>query len=213
MKQHAFYFDANACSGCKTCQIACKDKNDLPLGMAWRRVYEVSGGDWEKSGEAWKNNIFAYNVSLACNHCEKPICMESCPTKAIFKREDGIVLIDETRCMGCRYCEWVCPYGAPQFDHQRGLMTKCNLCFDYVDEGKNPSCVDSCPMRAMDFGEFDDLVEKYGSSEAIYPLPNRHHTEPSFVVNPHRSAGKIEIEKPDVVNLEEVRININDSKT
>jgi anaerobic dimethyl sulfoxide reductase subunit B (iron-sulfur subunit) len=207
MNRLAFYFDADACSGCKTCQIACKDKNDLSLGIVWRRVYEVTGGDWEKQGSAWKNNIFAYNVSLACNHCEKPVCKDSCPTKAISKREDGIVWIDDSKCMGCRYCEWVCPYGAPQFNPEIGLMTKCNMCFDYVDEGKNPSCVDACPMRAMDFGEFDVLVKKYGDEKSVFPLPNRQHTEPSLVVKPHRSCDELMLEKPAVVNLEEVRFD------
>lgn len=198
----AFYFDANACSGCKTCQIACVDKNDLPLGVLWRRVYEVTGGDWKRQGAAWTHNLYAYNVSLACNHCEEPVCLKSCPAKAIVKREDGIVLIDHKKCMGCRYCEWVCPYGSPQFNAEKGVMTKCNLCVDYVEVGRNPSCVDSCPMRAMDFGEYDVLVEKYGDKGDIYPLPNRHHTEPSILVHPHRSASKVEMEKPQIANLE-----------
>ncbi len=181
MKRPAFYFDANACSGCKTCQIACKDKNDLPPGVRWRRVYEITGGEWVKQGKAWKNNVFAYNISLACNHCEEPVCVKVCPTKAIHKHENGIVDIDPLKCMGCKYCEWACPYGAPQFNKAAGIMTKCNLCADYVEEGKNPSCVDACPMRAMDFGEYDGLVEKYGNQGDIYPLPNRHHTEPSIL--------------------------------
>ncbi|MFP4469034.1 MAG: DMSO/selenate family reductase complex B subunit [Bacteroidales bacterium] len=204
-QQLAFYFDADACSGCKTCQIACKDKNDLPLGVLWRRVYEVTGGDWQRKGAAWAHNLYAYNVSLACNHCKEPVCLKSCPAKAIVKRSDGIVLIDETKCMGCRYCEWVCPYGSPQFNTEKGVMTKCNLCVDYVEKGRNPSCVDSCPMRAMDFGNYDDLVEKYGDKDDIYPLPNRHHTDPSILLHPHRSATKVDLIKPEIVNLEEVR--------
>jgi anaerobic dimethyl sulfoxide reductase subunit B (iron-sulfur subunit) len=205
MNRPAFYFDANACSGCKTCQIACKDKNNLPMGVRWRRVYEVTGGDWEKQGNAWVNNIYAYNVSLACMHCEDAVCLKVCPTKAITKNENGIVDIDASLCMGCKYCAWVCPYGAPQFNEDAGIMTKCNLCEDYISEGKNPSCVDSCPTRAMDFGEYDELIEKYGKQGDIYPLPNRHHTGPSIVVNPHRNADNVEIEQPEVSNLEEVR--------
>jgi len=205
MKRLAFYFDADACSGCKTCQIACKDKNDLPLGVLWRRVYEVSGGEWKKQGKAWVNNVYAYNVSLACNHCEEPVCLKVCPTKAIFKRENGIVEIDALKCMGCKYCQWVCPYGAPQFNESCGVMTKCNMCADYVEMGKNPSCVDACPMRAMDFGEYDELIEKYGEQGDIYPLPNRHHTEPSILVHPHRSSDNVKLEQPEISNLEEVR--------
>jgi len=205
MKRLAFYFDANACSGCKTCQVACKDKHDLPLGVLWRRVYEVTGGEWIQRGKVWENNVYAYNVSLACNHCEDPVCLKGCPTKAISKHENGIVDIDPEMCMGCRYCEWVCPYGAPQFLEDAGIMTKCNLCADYVQRDKNPSCVDACPMRAMDFGEYDELIKKYGERDDIYPLPNRYHTEPSILVHPHRSSDHVELEQPEVSNLEEVR--------
>nr|NQU89113.1 dimethylsulfoxide reductase subunit B [Bacteroidota bacterium] len=204
MLRLAFYFDANACSGCKTCQVSCKDKHDLPVGILWRRVYEVTGGDWEKHGKAWKNNIFAYNVSMSCNHCEDPICLKNCPAKAITKRVDGIVEINPNKCLGCRYCAWVCPYGAPQFNEGKGIMTKCDLCADYIDEGKSPSCVDSCPMRAMDFGNYEELVEKYGDRGDIFPLPNRHHTQPSLLVKPHRSSPDVQLEKPEVSNMEEV---------
>ena len=204
MPRLAFYFDANACSGCKTCQVSCKDKHDLPVGILWRRVYEVTGGEWKQSGVAWENNVFAYNVSLACNHCEDPICLKNCPSKAITKRDDGIVEINPKVCLGCRYCEWVCPYGAPQFNEEKGTMTKCDMCADYVDAGKNPSCVDSCPMRAIDFGDFDELMKKYGDRGEIYPLPNRQHTKPSILVKPHRNAPSVELVKPEVSNREDV---------
>jgi anaerobic dimethyl sulfoxide reductase subunit B (iron-sulfur subunit) len=70
-KQYAFYFDSSACSGCKACQVACKDKHNLEVGRLWRRVYEVSGGGWQRQGQAWTTSAFAYNLSLACNHCAK----------------------------------------------------------------------------------------------------------------------------------------------
>lgn len=207
MKHLAFYFDSNSCSGCKTCQIACKDKNDLPLGVLWRRVYEVTGGDWLADGNIWRQNIFAYNVSMSCNHCQEPVCLKNCPTSAISKREDGIVEIDPNRCVGCKYCQWVCPYGALQFNPAKGVMTKCNLCVDYVDQGKTPSCVDACPMRALDFGEYDELVEKYGDNGDIFPLPDREFTDPSILVNPHRNAGKIILSQPcSVANFEETKL-------
>lgn len=190
MTQLAFFFDSNSCSGCKTCQIACKDKNDLPLGVLWRRVYEVTGGDWVPCGKVWQQHITAYNLSMSCNHCQEPVCLKNCPTGAISKRDDGIVEIDPNRCVGCKYCQWVCPYGAPQFNPEKGVMTKCNLCADYVSQGKNPSCVDACPMRALDFGEYNELVEKYGDRGDIFPLPDRGLTQPSILVNPHRAQGK-----------------------
>jgi anaerobic dimethyl sulfoxide reductase subunit B (iron-sulfur subunit) len=205
MKRLAFYYDSSMCSGCKTCQIACKDKNDLPLGVNWRRVYEVTGGDWIQKNKAWISDVYAYNVSLSCNHCEDPICQKNCPTNAISKREDGIVLIDTEKCMGCKYCAWVCPYGAPQFDDSKGVMTKCDLCADYVDEGKNPSCVDSCPMRTFDFGDYEELKEKYGEETHIYPLPKPDVTEPSILIKPHKDAERAGNENPEVSNMEEIK--------
>mgnify|MGYP001821281930 FL=1 len=201
MTRLAFFFDSSTCSGCKTCQVACKDKNDLPIGQLWRRVYEVTGGGWEKEGTRWKQDVFAYNLSLSCNHCADPICASNCPTKAIQKREDGIVLIDQGSCIGCKYCSWVCPYGAPQFDPEKGVMGKCDLCADYIDQGKNPSCVDACPMRALDFGDYDELIEKYGDSGQVYPLPTPSITEPSLVIKAHHRAS---CGKARVSNIEEV---------
>jgi anaerobic dimethyl sulfoxide reductase subunit B (iron-sulfur subunit) len=197
----AFYFDSSACSGCKACQMACKDKNDLPVGQNWRRVYEVTGGEWQKEGTAWRNDVFAYNLSISCNHCEDPICAHHCPTQALLKREDGIVQVDQNRCIGCKYCAWVCPYGAPQFNPVTGVMGKCDLCADYIDQGKNPSCVDACPMRVLDAGDYDDLVQKHGAPEHVHPLPDTSFTQPSIVLKSHPRAGG---SNPGVANTEEV---------
>ena len=161
-KQLGFYFNSSACTGCKACQVACKDKNDLEVGLLWRRVYEVSGGDWEEREGVYRNSVFAYNISMACNHCEKPECVYKCPTNALQKdKKRGIVSIDPELCIGCRYCEWNCPYGAPQYDKNNGVMTKCDFCSDYLEQGKAPACVDACPMRALDFGEIGALRKKY----------------------------------------------------
>lgn len=205
MKRLAFYYDSSMCSGCKTCQIACKDKNDLPLNVNWRRVYEVTGGDWLQKKKAWISEVYAYNVSMACNHCEDAICVKNCPTNALYKREDGIVMIDADKCIGCKYCAWVCPYGAPQFDEVKGVMTKCDMCADYVDEGKNPTCVDSCPMRTFDFGDYDELKEKYGEEAPVYPLPKPDITQPSILIKAHKDAKRATKENPEVSNMEEVR--------
>jgi anaerobic dimethyl sulfoxide reductase subunit B (iron-sulfur subunit) len=203
-KQLAFYFDSSVCTGCKACQMACKDKHNLEVGLLWRRVYEVSGGQWRKNGNLWQPDIFAYNVSLACNHCRKPICQKSCPTGAIFKRGDGIVFIDDKKCAGCRYCEWGCPYGSPQYDRKSGIMTKCHFCFDLVDLNLPPACVAACPMRALDFGPLSELKKRYKGDEEIYPLPNPALTEPAVLIKPHRDASRARREKGRVANREEV---------
>jgi anaerobic dimethyl sulfoxide reductase subunit B (iron-sulfur subunit) len=205
MSQLGFFFDASACSGCKTCQVACKDKNDSPMGVRWRRVYEVSGGEWVQQGPAWVQDIFSWNVSMACNHCIDPICLKSCPNKAITKNGMGVVLIDANKCMGCKYCEWTCPYGAMQFDHERKVMTKCNFCIDYLEQGKPPACVAACPMRVIDFGELDELRQRHGNENEVFPLPRKTFTDPALVVKPHLGVKKAEKHSPQIANIEEVR--------
>jgi anaerobic dimethyl sulfoxide reductase subunit B (iron-sulfur subunit) len=187
-KQLAFYFDSSACSGCKACVAACKDKHGLEVGRLWRRVYEVVGGDWLSEDDAWVSNVFAYNLSVSCNHCQEPICMEVCPTKAIYKRDDGIVLINEDVCVGCGYCRWACPYNAPKLDPERGVMTKCTFCEDELVLGRDPACVSACPMRVLDYGELDELKEKYGAVRGVYPLPDESITEPALIMTPHKDA-------------------------
>lgn len=206
--QYAFYFDSSACSGCKACQVACMDKHNLPAGVLWRRVYEISGGAWQPQGASWVNDAFAYYLSISCNHCEKPICVEVCPTQALIKRQDGIVLIDERRCIGCQYCSWACPYGALQYDEGRGCMTKCTFCADLLDFGEPPACVAACPMRALNFGEREELEARYGKSPDLFPLPKPELTEPALSITPHQSAIKIKANgatgKARIANGEEI---------
>ncbi len=203
-KQLAFYFDSSACIGCKACQIACQDKNDLPADIMWRRVFRYGGGNWIHTGlVAVPNNLFRYFVSISCQHCQDPACVTVCPTTAMSKDENGIVSIDPSQCIGCRYCEWACPYGAPHFDAAAGVMTKCNFCKDLLDAGGNPACVDACVMRALDFGELSDLQAKYGTLDAIEPLPSGEYTSPSLVITPHRNAEMVGEATGQIVNLPE----------
>lgn len=205
-KQLGFYVDISRCTGCKACQIACKDKNDLPIGIRWRRVFQYEGGEWlmGEDGNWFPSNVYAYFVSSACAHCEDPICMQACPTTAIFKRDDGIVLIDEDKCIGCRYCEWACPYGAPQFNESAGVMTKCNMCYDLVDQGQNPACVEACPYRAIEFGPLDELEQKHGDFRAPAPLPDPSITKPSAIYNPNRVTKTSKSADGKLMNLEEL---------
>ena len=146
------------------------------------------GGEWLPVGDAFEQNVFAYYVSLSCNHCENPVCANGCPTQAMHKDENGIVSIDESRCVGCRYCEWNCPYGAPQFDPQRKKMTKCDFCRDNLERGEKPACVAACPCRALDYGDYGQLVERYGAQAPIAPLPAAELTRPHFICAPNRHA-------------------------
>jgi anaerobic dimethyl sulfoxide reductase subunit B (iron-sulfur subunit) len=202
-RQVAFSFDATACSGCRCCQIACKDRNDLETGRLWRRVYEVTGGTWKKQDGAWQHDVFASSLSISCNHCERPICLECCPTAAITKRRDGVVLLDQDTCLGCGYCGWGCPYDAPQYRVDAGFMSKCSFCAEDLDEGREPACVAACPVRALDYGLVSELVVKPGFSDdtspaGIHPLPDPELTEPALLLRAHRDACRGEREPVEV---------------
>ena len=207
---YAFTFDAKFCSGCKACQAACKDKNNLPVGVLWRRVYEISGGTWQKAGDAWTNSVFAYNLSMSCNHCEHPKCAGVCPVNAYSIREGGIVFLDTTKCMGCGYCAWACPYGAPQYNHEAGHMTKCDFCLDQIEQGLSPACVAACPMRVLDCTE----THTHSTTTALWNLPGAGHpfplpaysrTEPHLAIQPHPAMSKLD---KTVANLEEIQPRI-----
>ena len=191
-KQLGFYFDSSACTGCKACAIACKDRSSLPVGTNWRHITDYGGGGWVPDPNhpdlLIANNIYVYSLSTSCMHCEDPACVNVCPTTAMYKRDDGIVLVDASKCIGCRYCEWACPFGAPQFSEEKGVMTKCDFCQDLQAQGLDPACVDACPMRALEFGELDELRAKHGDVQAVDPLPDPNITHPSFVMTPHKNS-------------------------
>ena len=205
VSQYAFLVNSDACSGCKTCQVACKDKNDLPVGLHWRKVYEVTSGDWRQQGDAWETTVAAYNLSTTCHHCLNPVCMPCCPTDAVSKTETGIVLIDESRCRNCHACELACPYGAIRFNPARNTTTKCDFCADLLDLGKPPACVAGCPNRALDYGDLAELRRQHPSGVAqVFPLPPDAATLPAVVILPHRHAAAVQARAPEVANREEV---------
>lgn len=191
-KQLAFYIDTSACTACKACQIACKDKNSLPVGLLWRRVYQYQGGNWmphpNQPNIKAPVSMFAYSVSISCMHCQDPLCVTNCPTRAMHKRDDGVVLINADLCIGCRYCEWSCPYDAPQYNTELEVMTKCDFCQDLLAKGEPPACVAACPTRALNFGELEELQKQHGGVAAIEPLPVSTITNPSVVITPHKNA-------------------------
>lgn len=209
MAQYGFYFNQDACSGCRTCQVICKETYGLPVENLYRRVYDYQGGSWELNdvGSYVPNGVFGYFTSIACNHCDDPACVSNCPTGAMQKDEEtGIVWTDHEVCIGCKTCQTVCPYEAPTFNVDEGYMMKCDMCKEHLtneeDTGK-PLCVTGCPMRAMDFGTYDDLVAKYGEGDVeIEPLP-ANTTGPNIIINPHRNSQKTGSGTGSVVSLPE----------
>ena len=202
--QLGFHVDLAACSGCKTCQVACSDAHDLEGGRRFRRVVQVEGGEWARAGEAWIPGVFAYSLSISCMHCERPACVDVCPTLAMTRRPDGIVAVDIDRCVGCRYCEWACPYGALRYDERAGRMSKCDFCAADIDRGREPACVASCPMRALDWGGIEELRARHGAVADVYPLPDPSLTRPSVVLTPHRHSVRGRAGTATVSNREEL---------
>ena len=190
MTQKGFFIDLTRCAGCRTCSVACADLNNTPVGLNLRRVIEFEGGSWKKSAEGtWRQDVFAYYVSIGCNECADPACVKVCPTKAHFKRaEDGLVVIDREKCIGCGMCARACPYGVPQLDAKRGKMLKCDGCVARTSRGMMPVCVESCPERALEFGDIEELRRKHGLVDSVAPLPDAGITRPSIVIKPCRTA-------------------------
>ncbi len=181
MTQYGFYFDATRCTGCKTCESACRDYHDLALGLTFRHVYELEGGGWAQAEDGtWSTDSFTYYTSFACQHCDDPACMHVCPTGAMHKDENGIVSVDTGRCIGCGYCHMACPYDAPTVDREKGHSVKCDGCAGRIAEGKQPICVEACSMRALQFAPVEQLPE--GERAAVAPLPEPSLTSPNLYI-------------------------------
>ncbi|MDR1015307.1 MAG: 4Fe-4S dicluster domain-containing protein [Coriobacteriales bacterium] len=181
--QYGFYIDVDRCTACKTCIAACKDKNDTFVGLKYRRVIDCEGGSWTQSeGVQVPDGVFVYSVSYSCNHCAMPACLAACPTNAISKRDDGIVVIDKDNCIGCGSCKAACPYDTPRLNTEAQVMGKCDFCVDRLERGENPACVDACLMRCIEHGELADLQAKYGSQADLEPLASSGTTTPSLVI-------------------------------
>ncbi len=186
MTQYAFYFDSTRCTGCKTCELACKDYKDLDQDFAFRRILDCEGGSWkQEDSDTYSTSAFVYHVSLACNHCGNPACVKVCPTTAMHKSSStGLVSVDAGKCIGCGYCHMACPYSAPKVDREKGHSVKCDGCQDRVLEGKRPICVEACPLRALDFGTFEDIRAAHPEAEQadIAPLPEASYTSPNLYI-------------------------------
>ena len=204
MTQYGFYFDATRCTGCKTCEAACRDYHNLDLGTTFRHVYEIEGGGWIQAEDGTlTTDSFTYYTSFACQHCDDPACMHVCPTGAMHKDENGIVSVDTGRCIGCGYCHMACPYDAPFVDRAKGHSVKCDGCKDRVAEGKQPLCVDACSMRALQFAPVDQLPE--GERANVAPLPDPELTKPNLYIKNCAAARPVGDTSCRVANEAEVK--------
>jgi len=169
-KKLGLVIDLDVCVGCHACAVNCKEWNSgghaaplsdfdaygaKPDGVWFNRIHTFEAGE----GSAGRTVHFP----KSCMHCETPACVTVCPTGASFKRAaDGIVLVDEDKCIGCKLCSWACPYGAREYDYGVGVMKKCTLCVDRIyneelaQEDRVPACVRACPTGARHFGDLGD---------------------------------------------------------
>ena len=205
MTQYAFYFDGTRCTGCKTCEMACKDFKDLTVGTAFRKVYEVTLGDTTRDANGCiATNCVSYPLSMSCNHCDDPACTKVCPTTAMHKdSETGLVSVDEHKCIGCGYCHMACPYNAPKVDREKGHSVKCDGCADRVAAGEAPVCVEACPARALSFGTVDEMA-KLGERGNIAPLPKPSYTNPNLYIKASVDARPTDDVEAKIVNPLEV---------
>jgi sulfite dehydrogenase (quinone) subunit SoeB len=169
-KKLGLAIDLDTCVGCHACAVSCKEWNSGGIAAP---LTDTDPYGAEPDG-VWFNRIHSFETDAgnngrtvhfprSCLHCESALCVTVCPTGASYKREeDGIVLVDEDLCIGCKLCSWACPYGAREYDASEGVMKKCTLCVDRIynenlaESERVPACVSACPVSARHFGDFAD---------------------------------------------------------
>lgn len=161
-EQYRFHFDMTRCVGCQCCVVACNEQNNNPASVTWRRVGEIEGGLYPETRK--------HHFSMACNHCLDPACLTGCPTDAYTKLENGVVKHEAEECIGCGYCSWNCPYGVPQFNEERRIVTKCDMCHSRLAEGQLPACVAACPEEAIQIEKVNisEWRRDHGQADAPY---------------------------------------------
>lgn len=174
--RYGMLIDLKRCMGCQNCAVACKVANNLPNDIWWNRVLTVGGDHLDTAAGEYPNNLKMKFVPMGCQHCGNPSCVKACPTGATYKREeDGVVMVDYDKCIGCRMCMIACPYNARSFNwkkpeyyiehalgeadadpHQYNVVEKCNFCINRIGRGDVPACMELCPVHARVWGDLDD---------------------------------------------------------
>lgn len=196
MSKFGMTVDLERCIGCHTCAIACKSQNNVPMGMLWNRILTEGGEGLDYPQGVYPNLTKSWRP-VACQHCENAPCVKVCPVGATFKDENGRVLIDYKRCIGCRFCMAACPYNVRVFNWQKpvnqpnfnygdvakrpvGIVEKCTLCKELTDKNLQPACVTACPANARKFGDLDDensevsvLIRQKNSHQLLSELGTR----------------------------------------
>ena len=199
-KKLGLVIDLDTCVGCHACAVSCKQWNaeaagpdtdpygDAPSGVWFNRVHSYEVAATAGCGSAAAQPATTLHFPRSCLHCETPACVTVCPTGASFKRaEDGIVLVDDDKCIGCKLCSWACPYGAREYSETTGTMKKCTLCVDRIynenlpEADRQPACVRTCPTGARHFGDLgdpDSAVSRLVADRGGYALMPEMGTKP-----------------------------------
>lgn len=169
-----FFIDNKGCTGCRTCSVACAVGRGSNDAVFMRTVHDVTLDE---------PPVRSF-LSMACNHCETPACFAACSQGAVVKDENGIVRIDDEKCIACRACEQACPYGAPHYDEAANKMWKCDLCRDRLAEDKQPLCVEACPGANLAVGDLDELKQAHPGcvKDIADVLPSSDETGPSILI-------------------------------
>lgn len=159
---YGWLLDYKRCIECRACESACKQWNSVETGIdvRFRLVRKSESGAFP--------NVRTLALSLACNHCEDPYCVKYCPTRAMYQRPDGVVLVDQDKCIGCKLCWEFCPYQAPQFNTKTKKVQKCTMCIDRIEQGLKPACATLCPTGALQWGKWEEISGN-GEHEAEAP--------------------------------------------
>jgi len=182
MKNPVFIIDLSLCNGCYACQIACKDEHCGNEWLPYAKSQPDTGGFWLKVNEIERGTIpklVVTYIPVLCMHCDDAPCIRKCPANAIYKREDGLVIIDPQKCDGCAklnynpQCKEACPYNAIYWNEELKIAQKCTGCAHLLDRGwKEPRCVDNCPTLAIRFGEYEELKNLVNEAEVLKPEYN-----------------------------------------
>lgn len=169
-KKLGFVINLDRCLGCQSCEVACKQENTVKVGIRWRRVANIL--------EEVNGKPFEYFLSIACNHCENPVCLENCPSAAYEKTPEGVVIHNKDRCIGCRLCTMACPYGSPQYNKEEGRVEKCDFCIDRIKAGLKPACVQTCPVEVLTVEDMETFSSQ-DTVNAVEGFPDPSITNPS----------------------------------
>nr|NQU91081.1 4Fe-4S dicluster domain-containing protein [Bacteroidota bacterium] len=171
---YGILFDSFLCGGCQTCEYTCAEIHNLPEPVDAPEI-----GVTRKINETRRTVVNAYetsegevDVKRQCMHCNEPACVSACLTQAMFKTKEGPVIWREDKCMGCRYCMISCPFDIPKFEYNspNPKITKCDMCYDRIQEGKIPACVETCPAEALLFGKRSDLIKE--ANKRVHEFPD-----------------------------------------